>query len=58
MNTYFLHFGHTDTSVKAGLTTLPEEREFLDDRIHKTAKVIDEIPADTWLEARFSLGNF
>ena len=55
MTTFYLQFG-TPTAPASedprAFRGFPEQRVFLDDRIHKGAEVIQEIEADDWKAAR------
>ncbi|MFI5224623.1 MAG: hypothetical protein ACHQX3_10370 [Nitrospirales bacterium] len=59
MQSYYLQFGVTDTSArefKNGVTTVPPDpREFIDSYVHPTATLVQEVKADSWLQARSML---
>jgi hypothetical protein len=61
MTTYYLQEGNTDSSVRDykdnSRTLLPDERMFLDDHKHKDARTVVTVEAESWIDARYQIGN-
>jgi hypothetical protein len=56
---FFHQFGQTESAYadyrSNKRTTLPDDREFLDDHLHLSNELIQTIEASCWLEARHLL---